>query len=103
MPSSAVPCDLQRFTQAVDHSGTFVRNLWIQFAVSVQVFAFLHPADHLQCSFTCVVLQVDRWEVALGATEVRLGLNLSSWSVPTPPVQAYSLISSSLGLVSDDE
>ena len=103
MPSSVVPCDLQRFTQAVEHSGTFVRRLWIQFAVSMHIFAFLSPTDHVHCSFICVVVQVDRWEVALGATEICLGLNLSTWSVPTPPVQAFSLISSSIGSVSDDD
>ena len=38
----------------------------------------------------CIVILADRPEIALAATEWRLNLDLSSWSVPTPPVAAYN-------------
>ena len=45
------------------------------------------------------MILVDRSEVALAATEWRLGLILSAWSVPTPPVASYS----SDSISSDDD
>ena len=57
-------------------------------------------SGYFQCAsfFTCVVILVDRAEVALAATDWRLGLELSAWSVPTPPVASYSS-----GSVSSDD
>ena len=95
-------CDLQRFTQAVNRSGDFVQHLWIQFAVSVHVVSFLHSSDQQCCFATCLVIYIDRAELALGATEIREGLNLSSWSVPTPPVQVFGFSFSSFESSSDD-
>ena len=50
---------------------------------------FFDTFTQVRLSFTCVVILVDRSEVALASTEWRLGLALSSWTVPTPPVAAY--------------
>ncbi|CAL1143235.1 unnamed protein product [Cladocopium goreaui] len=50
-------------------------------------------------SFTCGWIACFLWaEVALAATDWRLGLELSAWSVPTPPVASYSS-----GSVSSDD
>ena len=40
----------------------------------------------------CIAVHVDRMELALAATESRLmvPVQLSSWSVPTPPVQVMA-------------
>ena len=57
-------CDLQRFTQAVNRSGDFVQHLWIQFAVSVHVVSFLHSSDQQCCFATCLVIYIDRAELA---------------------------------------
>ena len=62
-------------------------------------FAFLDTFSVHRFSRTCVVILVDRTEVALAATEWRLGLELSAWSVPTPPVASYS----SASVSSDDD
>ena len=94
--------DLGRFTGAVDRAVPFTRCVWFYFTISTRVFTFLDPGDQIRCSLTCVVIQVDRIEVALGATELRLELALSSWSVPTPPLAAFSLQTSSNGDVISD-
>ena len=87
MPS--LVCPLDRFTAAVNQAPPFIHRLWIQFTPSIVIFTFLQPIDHCFLALTCIVVYVDRAEVALGATELRLGWDLSSWSVPTPPVQDY--------------
>ena len=45
---------------------------------------------------TCLVIQVDRSDVALGATAIRTQCPRScAWTVATPPVQAFSAVASS--------
>ena len=90
MPQRLV-CDLARFTYCCNHSGTFVAELWCFFAISTGVVVYLDTFSQHRLLRTCIVLQVDRTDVALGATEIRLGLRLSSWGVPTLPVQAFAV------------
>ena len=51
-----------------------------------QVCAF----SQTRFSLVCSVVLTDRAEVALAATEWRLGWSLPAWTVPTPPVASYS-------------
>jgi hypothetical protein len=44
---------------------------------------------------------VDRTDIALGVTEIRLGIQLPSWSVPTPPVQAFVAPTATVWDISD--
>ena len=89
--------DLGRFTGAVQRAVPFVQYVWLRFSISTQVFAFLDPGSQIRCSWCCVIIQVDRIEVALGATEIQLHIAVSSWSVPTPPLAAFSPPASSDG------
>ena len=80
-------CDLERFTNGYRISGPFVSELWLSFEISVTLIAFLDTFSQARLHLCCVVLQVDRTEIGLGATEKRLQIQLESWGVPTPPVQ----------------
>ena len=93
-----IPCPLERFLQGYK-SCFFLDCIWRQFDINLRVFAFLDTFSVHRFSRTCVVILVDRTEVALAATEWRLGLELSAWSVPTPPVASYS----SASVSSDDD
>ena len=92
-----IPCPLERFLQGYN-SCPFLDCIWRQFVINLRVFAFLDTFSVHRFSHTCVVILVDRAEVALAATDWRLGLELSAWSVPTPPVASYSS-----GSVSSDD
>ena len=81
-------CPLARFLNGYN-SCSFLDLLWRRFAISLRVYGFFDTFTQVRLSFTCVVILVDRSEVALASTEWRLGLALSSWTVPTPPVAAY--------------
>ena len=90
MPRVRLVCDLARFTQGCRNCGALISDLWLFFTISTGVFAFLDTHSQyrfLQCG---IVVYVDRSEVALGATELRLNFQLLSWGVPTPPVQAVA-------------
>ena len=84
-----IVCDLARFTAGFQNSGPFVAELWCWFSVSTTIVAYLDTFTQHRLLRACLVLQVDRTDVALGSTEVRLRINLDSWSVQTPPVQAF--------------
>ena len=83
-----IHCSLARFLQGYQ-SGRFLDLLWRQFSVNIRIFGFLDTFSQFRFSHVCIVILADRSEVALAATEWRLDLGLSSWSVPTPPVAAY--------------
>ena len=87
MPRLVLLCDLERFTNGDRISGPFVSELWLSFEISTTLIAFLDTFSQARLHLSCVVLQVDRTEIGLGATEKRLHINLESWGVPTPPVQ----------------
>ena len=93
-----IPCPLERFLQGYNRC-PFLDCIWRQCVINLRVFAFLDTFSVHRFSHTCVVILVDRAEVALAATDWRLGLELSAWSVPTPPVASYSSVSVS----SDDD
>ena len=84
-----VHCSLARFLQGYQ-SGQFLDLLWRQFSVNFRIFGFLDTFSQFRFSRVCIVILADRPEIALAATEWRLNLDLSSWSVPTPPVAAYN-------------
>ena len=88
MPNFLV--DLERFILRCRHSGHFVRDIWVQFAVSTTVVAFLDTHSQIRVLRSCIVVYVDRSEVALGSTSVRLHCIDQAWTVATPPLQAFS-------------
>ena len=88
MPNFLV--DLERFILRCRHSGHFVRDIWVQFAVSTTVVAFLDTHSQIRVLRSCIVVYVDRSEVALGSTSVRLRCIDQASTVATPPLQAFS-------------
>ena len=80
---------LARFTQA-DHQGQFVILAspgW--FEIQVVLLSALDPRSSRRFLHSCLILYSDRSELLLFATQLRLNLQLSTFAVPTPPVQVY--------------
>ena len=92
-------CTLEPFLQGYN-SCQLLHLVWRQFAVNYRVIGFLDSLHQTRFSLTCCVVLTDRAEVALAATEWRLGFILSAWTVPTPPLASWTTVSDS---TSDDE
>ena len=73
--------------------------MWRQFDINYRVIGFLDSHSQFRFAHSCVVVLADRSDIALAATEWRLGWDLSTCSVPTPPVAAYPVFITE----SDDE
>ena len=101
MPKLKLTCDLARFTQGCQACGPLVSELWCFFAISTSVIAYLDTYSHFRWLQCCIVVYIDRTDVALGATELRLGIQLPSWGVPTPPVQAIAAQAATVWDLSD--
>ena len=63
------------------------------FEVSILIAAYLDSFSQTRLFISCLVIQVDRTDVALGATSIRLQCHSQPWTVPTPPLQSFSVTS----------
>ena len=90
-----LPVDLDRFSERCHCSGAFVCHVWIRFEISILVASYLDTFSVTRLFISCLVIQVDRSDVALGSTSLRLQCQSQPWTVPTPPVQAFSPVASS--------
>ena len=90
--SRDIQCSLERFS-AGHNSCDLLHIVWRHYSVSVTVFQFLDPAAQFRLARAHIVILVDRAEVALSATARTLEIEsiLSSFSVPTPPFQVWSI------------
>ena len=83
-------CTLDRFT------ASFGQSVFLHL-IAANVGAFARVVDYLETkrffilSLGCIAIFVDRPDVALVVTELRLNLAepMSAWTVPTPPLQAF--------------
>ena len=57
--------------------------------IQVTVFACLTRPEAQRVLITCILFLADQRDILLGRTECQLDLCLSSYSVPTPPLQAF--------------
>lgn len=57
--------------------------------VQATVFAYLTQSEAQRTLITCILLLADQREILLSRTECQLDLCLSTYSVPTPPLQAF--------------
>lgn len=57
--------------------------------IQVTVFAYLTRPEAQRVLITCILFLADQRDILLGRTECQLDLCLSSYSVPTPPLQAF--------------
>ena len=82
-------CSLARFTASFRPS-EFLQQIWRRYEFSTFIMRHLDWKQFFLFARCCLATFVDRSEVALAVTEDRLQLPapMSSWSVPTPPVQA---------------
>ena len=85
----AMWCSLARLCEA-QHVATGPTVLFQIFNFTVQILVFLEPVDQLYLARASLVIFVDRAELSLYATAVRLDLEwLRSYSVPTPPLAPW--------------
>ena len=84
-------CSLARFTGSF-RSSFFLQAIWRLCGVSSGIMQLLDWKQFFLFARSCIAVYVDRTELALAVTESRLMLPvpLSSWSVPTPPVQVVA-------------
>ena len=81
-------CSLARFTASFRGSN-FLQSIWRLFEMRTGIMQFLEWNTFFLFARSCIGVFADRGELALAVTENRLQLDapMSSWSVPTPPVQ----------------
>ena len=63
------------------------------FTVHTFILSYLIPAEGHRFLRTCIILLVDRRELFLSATALRLNYLASGYSVPTPPLQPFLILS----------
>ena len=61
-------------------------------SIQTTLFAFLSTAESHRVTISCIFLLADRSDIFLRVTEFRLGLALTSFSVPTPPLARWSAV-----------
>ena len=80
---------LERFSAAhhQDDFGLLSSPGW--FEIQTFILSALDPRDSRRFLHSCLILFSDKSELLLFATQCRLQLDLSTFAVPTPPVQPF--------------
>ena len=80
---------LERFSAAnhQDDFGLLQCPGW--FDIQTLILSALDPRDSRRLLHSCLILFSDKSELLLFATQCRLQLDLSTFAVPTPPVQPF--------------
>ena len=83
-------CALDRFTASFGQS-VFLHLIAANIGAFARVVDFLEMKQFFILSQSCIATFVDRPDVALVVTELRLNLSepMSTWTVPTPPLQVF--------------
>lgn len=83
-------CSLERFCHGF-WSSSFMDDVWRGHQNQIIIFAYLASHDQFRFSHCCVIMAVDRPDIALAANlhRLNLGSEISYWTVPTPPVAAF--------------
>ena len=84
MGKEKLTCDLERFCRQCD----LLHPIWNSFNFKCTLFMFLDVFEQQRLAHSCVVILVDRSELALFATYLKLdpSVDMSTFSVRTPPV-----------------
>ena len=79
--------DPDTWNRAAQHS-QFLAGPGVDFRIQTTICLFLNNRDFFVFSSTCIVTYLDKSEVALSATAIRLQVSrqLDSYEVPTPPL-----------------
>ena len=83
-------CTLERFTASFGQS-VFLTLIAANVGALARVVDCLETKQFFILSRSCIATFVDRPDVALMVTELRLNLSepMSTWTVPTPPLQVF--------------
>ena len=65
----------------------FLKQVWYQFRLSVRITSFLTVHERHRLILVSKYIHFERAELGFGVTELREGLEVSSWEVPSPPVE----------------
>ena len=65
----------------------FLRDVWFWFSLAVRVTSFLTTHERHRFFLVSRYIYFERCEVAFGVTELRLGIQVDCWEVPSPPVE----------------
>ena len=65
----------------------FLKKVWFQFRLSVRITSFLTSHERHRFILVSKYIHFERAELEFGVTELREGLEVSSWEVPSPPVE----------------
>ena len=80
---------LARFSEA-DHQEDFeLLSAPGWFSIQTSILSSLDPRSSRRFLHSCLALFSDKSELLLSGTQFRLHLDLSTFAVPTPPVQAF--------------
>ena len=79
---------LDRLAQC-NRQAAFLLNIPDWFSVQEVLFSSLSPAEGHRLLRSCLALYVDRKDLFLNSTAIRLGYSASGFSVPTPPLQPF--------------
>ena len=84
-------CTLERFTASFGQS-VFLTLIAANVGALPRVADCLETKQFFILSHSCIATFVDRPDVALMVTELRLNLPepMSAWTVPTPPLQVFT-------------
>ena len=65
----------------------FLNEVWFQFQLAVKISSFLSTHERHRLILVSSYIYFERAELGFGVTELREGLVLSDWEVPSPPVE----------------
>ena len=80
---------LARFSESDHQDGCILFSTVGWFEIQTVLLSALDPRESRRFLHSCLWLYSDRSDLLLSATEFRLQLNLSTFSMPTPAVQAF--------------
>ena len=65
----------------------FLKDIWFWFSLAVRVTAFLTVHERHRFFLVSKYIYFERCEISFGVTELRLGIQVDCWEVPSPPVE----------------
>jgi len=65
----------------------FLKDVWFWFTLAVRVTAFLSVHERQRFFLVSKYIYFERCEISFGVTELRLGIQVDCWEVPSPPVE----------------
>ena len=87
---------LERLSQC-NHQERFLCAIPSWFQIQTLIFSALTPRESYRISHSCIVLYVDRRDLLLAATAVRLRYSASGFSVATPLVEPVPVLPLAVG------